>query len=78
MKGRNHARRLADVEQRVQPGKCPACRDQPVRVAYIDPDTDEEWLASMPDTGCPTCGRAPIQDVHIVIAPFEPTAATVL
>lgn len=75
----HHDRRLRRLESTVSRTTCPRCHNHPVRLAYIDPATNAEWHAEMPESGCPECGRAPVNEIHIIVEPSEgATPATML
>lgn len=47
-------------------GNCDVCHNWPVRVVTIDGDTDTETSATMPLSGCPSCGRPPAAHIEII------------
>ena len=47
-------------------GKCITCYNHPVRIAYLDEDSDEVFSENMPVDGCPACGRPVVSELHIV------------
>lgn len=57
----NLVRRLEAIERVLASASCPECSSAPVRIIATDPETGGQWYSeTMPETGCPTCGRAPI------------------
>ena len=61
----NRLRKLESIYTR--PKTCQRCFDRPIRVAYIDPDTDTAWEENMPESGCPDCGTPICQELHIIV-----------
>lgn len=57
-------RRLSRLEA-LQPG-CRTCGNHPTRIVEIDGDRDEVLSETMPETGCPTCGRPVWRTIQIV------------
>lgn len=59
-------RRLARLEASMPRPRCVTCAGFPTRVVSIDGDTDTVISETMPESGCPTCGRPVWREVRIV------------
>lgn len=58
-----HSRRnrLERLERLIASQTCPACSDVPVRIIATNPETGHAWYSeTMPESGCPECGKQPI------------------
>lgn len=58
--------RLVRIEQYLKPVVCPTCHGRPSRLIGIDEETNEETSESMPESGCPACGRPVWREIHLV------------
>ena len=47
------------------PQKCQTCYGHPSRLTYADPDTGIVWWESLPESGCPECGRPIIREMRV-------------
>jgi hypothetical protein len=64
------ARRLERLESNFGRGGCETCLDHPHRIIYEEPDTGVVWYESLPERGCPACGR-PIMSVLCIVIPDD-------
>lgn len=66
---RPYRNRVAALESRIRPGRCPVCFDRPARIAFVhehDPD-GPPWHETFPAAGCPACGHSVVDDLYIVV-----------
>lgn len=66
----NRLRRLARIQAAIPRPQCPTCANFPTRVVSIDEGTDTVLSETLPESGCPMCGRPVWRTVHIV-APLD-------
>lgn len=60
------ARRLEALEAAYGSRTCPACFNHPYRLVGIDEETGDVTSETMPDAGCPECGRPIVREMQIV------------
>ena len=58
--------RITRLEVLARAGTCQTCYDWPVRMTTVDPETGILLDESLPETGCPDCGR-PIRHERVLV-----------
>ena len=58
--------RLNRLTAAFPPPRCPSCGNAPSRLVFIDGRTNEVVSESVPESGCPDCGRQPYCEIHVV------------
>lgn len=65
----NHNSRLKALTAAIKPGRCPTCGNYPTGVAFIDPETNEEWEHEFTIKECSKCGRPAWRMIHVLTPP---------